>query len=147
MSALTSNSLPGTRGGASSSMLKRLARHQAPWLVCLSLVASTPASGQIAPVDQTTDILAFTPGHSGDTNLWGAIGDSMKLLMIEHGWRIAFQEETRRALAGPRSIPQHPDRAQHAVLELTRPRHGVQRVLQSPVRIRPAERSVHRQRR
>jgi len=82
-------------------MLKRLARHQAPWLVCLSLVASTPASGQIAPVDQTTDTLAFTRGHSGDTNLWGAIGDSMKLLMIEHGWRIAFQEETRRALTGP----------------------------------------------
>jgi hypothetical protein len=58
-------------------------------------------AAQIVPADQTTDTLAFTPRHSSDTNLWGAIGDSMKLLMIEHGWRIAFQEKTRRELTGP----------------------------------------------
>lgn len=35
------------------------------------------------------------------TDVIGAIGDSMKLLMIEHGMRIAFQEKTRRELGGP----------------------------------------------
>ena len=31
----------------------------------------------------------------------GALADSLKLLMIEHGWRIAAQEETREQLRGP----------------------------------------------
>lgn len=30
----------------------------------------------------------------------GAFADSLKLLMIEHGWRVAFQEKTRRELGG-----------------------------------------------
>ena len=34
------------------------------------------------------------------TDVAGAIGDSFKLLMIEHAMRIAFQEKTRRELAG-----------------------------------------------
>ena len=35
------------------------------------------------------------------TDVAGAIGDSIKLLLIEHGTRIAFQEKTRRELGGP----------------------------------------------
>jgi hypothetical protein len=31
----------------------------------------------------------------------GAIGDSFKLLLIEHGIRISFQEKTRKELTGP----------------------------------------------
>lgn len=35
------------------------------------------------------------------TDLIGALGDSLKLLMIEHGIRLASQEKTRRELGGP----------------------------------------------
>jgi hypothetical protein len=35
------------------------------------------------------------------TDVLGAVGDSVKLLLIEHGTRIAFQDKTRRELAGP----------------------------------------------
>jgi hypothetical protein len=35
------------------------------------------------------------------TDILGAFGDSLRLLLIEHGTRIAFQEKTRQALGGP----------------------------------------------
>jgi len=35
------------------------------------------------------------------TNIGAAIADSIRLLAIEHGTRIAFQEKTRRELSGP----------------------------------------------
>src|SRR5262245_61347505 len=35
------------------------------------------------------------------TDVKGAIGDSFKLLAIEHAIRISFQEKTRKALGGP----------------------------------------------
>jgi hypothetical protein len=35
------------------------------------------------------------------TRITSAIGDSIRLLMIEHGTRIAFQEKTRKELGGP----------------------------------------------
>ena len=34
-------------------------------------------------------------------DVFGALGDSLKLLLIEHGIRIAAQEKTRRELGGP----------------------------------------------
>ena len=34
------------------------------------------------------------------TDVLGAFGDSLKLLMIEHAWRVAFQEKTRAELGG-----------------------------------------------
>jgi hypothetical protein len=37
----------------------------------------------------------------GGTDVLGAVSDSMKLLMIEHGTRLALQEKTRRELGGP----------------------------------------------
>jgi len=43
-----------------------------------------------------------TSGVSEDARGVGQLlGDSLKLLMIEHGTRIAFQEKTRRELGGP----------------------------------------------
>src|SRR5689334_12247525 len=68
--------------------------------VCATLV-SVPASAQILPTDQidAAPLTRTTTKH--ETDVVGAIGDSMKLLMVEHGWRLAFQERTRRALGGP----------------------------------------------
>jgi hypothetical protein len=43
-----------------------------------------------------------TPTVGADSSrLGGLLGDSFKLLLIEHGTRIAFQEKTRRELGGP----------------------------------------------
>jgi len=42
----------------------------------------------------------FTADHEA-TDIIGALGDSLKLLLIEHGTRIAFQQKTRRELGGP----------------------------------------------
>lgn len=39
--------------------------------------------------------------ESSGTDVLGAFVDSMKLLMIEHGTRVAFQDKTRRELKGP----------------------------------------------
>ena len=41
------------------------------------------------------------PLPSGRTDVMGAIGDSFKLLAIEHAIRISFQEKTRKELKGP----------------------------------------------
>jgi hypothetical protein len=40
-------------------------------------------------------------GEERGTDAIGAIGDSLKLLMLEHGIRIALQPKTRRELGGP----------------------------------------------
>lgn len=34
------------------------------------------------------------------TDILATFTDSLRLLLIEHGWRIAFQEKTRRELGG-----------------------------------------------
>jgi hypothetical protein len=41
------------------------------------------------------------PLPSGRTDVMAAVGDSFKLLLIEHGIRISFQEKTRKELSGP----------------------------------------------
>jgi hypothetical protein len=49
------------------------------------------------------DTLQPTVSASDDeqgANILGTFADSFKLLMIEHGWRIAFQEKTRQELGG-----------------------------------------------
>lgn len=53
-----------------------------------SLHAQTATRTQTQQDDERVDVI-------------GAIGDSMKLLLIEHGIRIAAQEKTRRELGGP----------------------------------------------
>ena len=65
------------------------------WLaVFLILFATVPAFPQQLPP-------ASRDEHQQRTDVAGAIGDSIRLLLIEHGTRIAFQEKTRRELAGP----------------------------------------------
>lgn len=49
------------------------------------------------------DVLEPAFGVSDDrdgADVLGAFADSFKLLMIEHGWRVAFQEKTRWELGG-----------------------------------------------
>jgi hypothetical protein len=60
----------------------------------VAALAAVPASAQ--EFSQ-----AASETHQPKTDVAGAIGDSIKLLMIEHGTRIAFQEKTRRELRGP----------------------------------------------
>jgi hypothetical protein len=52
------------------------------------------------PVDaELPQLSGMSPTHSRAT--WkGALEDSFRLLMIEHGWRVMFQPRTRRELAG-----------------------------------------------
>lgn len=74
----------------------------------------------IAPIQaawaQTAQVTSTPASNdSARTSLKGVLADSLKLLMIEHGTRIALQEKTRRELGGPffldykRSVrmPQH----------------------------------------
>ena len=58
-------------------------------------VATVPARGQ-----ETVTTTAFVEDEQG-ADVIGAFVDSLKLLMIEHSFRIAFQEKTRRELTGP----------------------------------------------
>jgi hypothetical protein len=53
-----------------------------------------------APVGAQTSAAAVTETHEG-TAVLGAFADSLKLLLIEHGIRVALQEKTRRELDGP----------------------------------------------
>jgi hypothetical protein len=59
------------------------------------MVTTVPAVGQETIVKPT-----FEADQEG-TDVFGAFVDSLKLLMIEHTFRIAFQEKTRRELDGP----------------------------------------------
>ena len=59
------------------------------------LLASAPA-GVFAQATAST----LKSEASDGTDVLGAFGDSLKLLMIEHGIRISFQEKTRRELGG-----------------------------------------------
>ena len=71
-------------------------RRAAPAVLAFLLVslAARPSSAQqVAP--------RAPDAHQQKTDFIGAIGDSIKLLLIEHGTRIAFQAKTRRELGGP----------------------------------------------
>jgi hypothetical protein len=74
------------------------------FLVCLGLFGiafggSARLFGQAA--DQTASPAAAETPEKKGRPLLASIGDSMKLLMIEHSTRILFQEKTRRELGGP----------------------------------------------
>jgi hypothetical protein len=68
---------------------------------CLAL-SSSDGLAQIAVIpagQQTTDDPSeLAPAKS---TLKGAIADSMRLLLLEHSMRVAFQQKTRRELGGP----------------------------------------------
>jgi len=58
--------------------------------------------GAMPLLAQTADEAATAAGENVSSHpLLASIGDSMKLLMIEHTSRIIFQEKTRRELGGP----------------------------------------------
>jgi hypothetical protein len=73
-------------------------------IVILSLVVATnvAAQGLIETPRAVADRDRIEFYEADDqTNVLGAVGDSLKLLFIEHATRIAFQEKTRRGLEGP----------------------------------------------
>ena len=59
-------------------------------------IGVVPAAAQ-EPLTATTS----SEDDSEGADVFGAFADSLKLLMIEHGTRVAFQEKTRRELGGP----------------------------------------------
>jgi len=63
-------------------------------VLCVQLVAPAPSAAQ--ELDSTLPSMGGRPG----TDILAVVGDSMKLLLIEHATRIAFQEKTRKALGG-----------------------------------------------
>lgn len=58
---------------------------------------------EIGPFPEMEPYIAYEPSSVAPTSsTWrGAITDSLRLLMIEHATRIAFQDKTRRELGGP----------------------------------------------
>src|SRR5678815_3862186 len=66
--------------------------------VCITglVVIGTGAPLRAQDVTPTT----FEDSRQG-TDIIGAFADSLKLLMVEHAFRIAFQEKTRQELGGP----------------------------------------------
>ena len=65
-------------------------------LLTLTLGGSVTFAQELDP-----DSPRFVSSDRDGTDVLGAIGASLKLLMIEHGTRIVFQEKTRRELGGP----------------------------------------------
>ena len=66
--------------------------------VIASVAVATMAPLQAQETPMTTT--GFVADQQG-ADVIGAFVDSLKLLMFEHGIRIAFQEKTRAELGGP----------------------------------------------
>jgi len=80
-------------------------RRRRPWSArtypeCLALVAVLLGSATAHAQDPLTAYSTSRDDREG-TDILGVIGDSLRLLMIEHGTRVAFQEKTRKELGGP----------------------------------------------
>ena len=77
---------------------------RAPLALFLGLTLAASANLRAEDVDGQPSQTRFTePGvRAAAPSTWkGAFEDSLRLLMIEHTTRIAFQEKTRRELGGP----------------------------------------------
>ncbi len=77
-----------------------------PWLALAILVVvpfTASAQSTVSAGGPTQPAVSVPSVHSANagTTRRAAIISSLRLLVIEHGFRIAFQEKTRRALAGP----------------------------------------------
>jgi hypothetical protein len=69
-------------------------------VVCLlTALAVSPITA--TAVNAQDQLPTPTHGSSDGLDLRGAFSDSIKLLLIEHAWRIGAQEKTRRELGGP----------------------------------------------
>ena len=78
------------------------------WTVIVLLVLTVPpamAAAQEAlgePADVELPSMSGPVARGNPRPTWkGALEDSFRLLMIEHGWRVMFQGRTRRELGGP----------------------------------------------
>jgi hypothetical protein len=60
-----------------------------------------PARVSRAQTRQDAARVMHSDGEHTGTDVMGAVADSLKLLMIEHGTRITLQPKTRRELGGP----------------------------------------------
>ena len=69
----------------------------ATWFV-LAVLLCTPFTAGLAAAQEPLAVGA--QDDNDGTDVLGAFGDSFKLLLIEHGWRVAFQEKTRAELGG-----------------------------------------------
>jgi hypothetical protein len=78
-----------------------VARRSAAAIVLVALVlASVPAPAAAQTIDLTPPMVR--PNSASGPPAWhGALADSLRLLALEHGIRIAFQEKTRVELRGP----------------------------------------------
>ena len=66
-------------------------------LLLVAIGFAVPGQAQ----DLSPPLPQAAPDGGGHTGTLGVVADSVKLLLIEHGIRIAFQEKTRRELEGP----------------------------------------------
>lgn len=64
----------------------------------LGMLLSTPITAGIAAAQEPLAIGAQDDNQG--TDVLGAFADSFRLLLIEHAWRVAFQEKTRAELGG-----------------------------------------------
>jgi hypothetical protein len=72
--------------------------------IALIVLLFSPTAGQAQPPDGTSDPqITHDPSElsPGPSTLKGAIADSIRLLVLEHTTRVAFQQKTRRELGGP----------------------------------------------
>lgn len=79
--------------------MMRTAASAAVLLLVLGVVVSAESPEEETKAQSTSSLTAGS-GRTR-TDVKGAIEDSLRLLMIEHLGRIAFQEKTRRELSGP----------------------------------------------
>jgi hypothetical protein len=82
--------------GGEDDMTRRAGLHGVVSFLA-ALTMSTVAIGSAAAQEGLT---VGTHDDRQGADIFGAIGDSFKLLLIEHGTRIAIQEKTRRELGG-----------------------------------------------
>lgn len=66
-----------------------------------SVLIGTVLAGASITAQEPLHALAGIEDDRKGADVLGAFADSLKLLLLEHGSRIAFQEKTRRELGGP----------------------------------------------
>ncbi len=68
----------------------------------IGILLLTIVAGSISPASaqERLDTTLRSAGDDQGTDVLGTFVDSLKLLMIEHGTRVAFQDKTRRELGG-----------------------------------------------
>ncbi len=76
----------------------------ATWFVLAELLCAPLTVGSAAAQESLT-VGAQNDGEG--TDIVGAFGDSFKLLLIEHAWRIGLQEKTRAELGGKFWVDYH----------------------------------------